>query len=330
MFFSILSLLEDGFLSINNQCRPGGKFGDLFAWVQYSNYLGERMIEKKLCQIWNLVYKNVNLTVFANGTLPVVFQETVQEPNDTIIINFMFENFTAGNIPANIFDVPASCSGHGIVCKGTGLEVMDTYRFHPVNQYKLDNTNSGDPLGDTAFVCLRGMGGPDQLISHFTVKVNTSWGQYGLCNFNSCLSISNETVGREATAGLTQDGGQCTANENLGNWYSFQGNAKCTSEDDFTDCGWFQLDTVKTINGTCLLENGFYKACEADKTFPFKTATQVFLNSFTYDQPSQGGCPNINPDSAASSFSRDHRHQLPPRHVTLDLLPFRLPVLPVL
>ncbi len=42
--------------------------------------------------------------------------------------------------------------------------------------------------------------------------MNTTWGQYALCNNNVCAGGNDFSVGREAPTGIKPFGGQCTNN----------------------------------------------------------------------------------------------------------------------
>jgi len=296
--FTILALSKIGYEIMNEQCRPGTNFSDPFSWVPFSQYVGETELLGLKCQIWNLFLskQQINLTLLANGSVPVAFLESVFIPlyNETIYITMEFPNLVQ-SVNSQVFDPPDYCFGHGIVCEGGNVTDMLTYRFHPPGELSLDNRNTGDALGDTAFVCLAGLSGPDQHISLFEVTVNTSWGQYQLCNFNSCVGISVDTVGHEATDGIKFQGGQCDTNLNVGNWFSFNSTFKCQNNSAVgtNNCAWIQQETLKTIDGACLLQNGFFAACKEDGGLPYTHAVAVFENSFKYSNSSQGGCPAI-------------------------------------
>jgi len=168
--FTILALSKIGYEIMNEQCRPGTNFSDPFSWVPFSRYVGETELLGLKCQIWNLFLskQQINLTLLANGSVPVAFLESVFIPlyNETIYITMEFPNLVQ-SVNSQVFDPPDYCFGHGIVCEGGNVTDMLTYRFHPPGELSLDNRNTGDALGDTAFVCFAGLFGPDQHIFFF-------------------------------------------------------------------------------------------------------------------------------------------------------------------
>jgi len=186
---------------------------------------------------------------------------------------------------------------------------MEVYRFH-TEDYTLDNKDVADAMGDATFICFEeGITG-NSLVSLYQIEVNTTWGQYALCNFNVCVAQQHNLVGQEAADGLFPNGGQCQANENVGNWYSLDDVGKCAEGMPVgTDgCTWRVLAINKTITSTCLNQIGFYNACLADGGVPYTGATAVFEGAFLSDNPSQGGCPAITPPSSSSSSSRSQKN----------------------
>jgi len=97
-----------------------------------------------------------------------------------------------------------------------------------VNDFWLNNTNTADIAGDAYFICTSGMEmSYFQWVSQWQVQVNTTWGQYQLCNFGIvshimltvwidldrffltashilgvCLGGDSDLVGREMSDGL--------------------------------------------------------------------------------------------------------------------------------
>jgi hypothetical protein len=60
-------------------------------------------------------------------------------------------------------------------------------------------------MGDTTFFCsavIYGGFSYFEWISQWQMEVNSTWGQYTLCNFGSCVGGDNQLVGREASDGL--------------------------------------------------------------------------------------------------------------------------------
>ena len=62
------------------------------------------------------------------------------------------------------------------------------------------------------------------------------------------------------------------------------------------NCTWRIVEKLKTINGTCLLEEqGMLNSCIAEGDFPFPKTQQILYNAFASSTTSQGGCPDISP-----------------------------------
>jgi len=143
-------------------------------------------------------------------------------------------------------------------------------------------------------VCYENTFGYDSYITLYTVSVNTSWGQYELCNNNSCAGLNHHSVGREASFGVGYLGGQCTSNVGDGNWYSFDVLAHCPNGTTVgtNGCSWAIQGVHKTISADCLGQNGFFNACIADGGPPYASASQIFLNAFLFNSSIEGGCPD--------------------------------------
>jgi len=170
--------------------------------------------------------------------------------------------------------------------------------------------NVGDALGDATFVCLVGTFTGDSLASNYMVSVNTTWGQYALCNYNVCVSLQHHLVGQEVPDGILNNGGQCDLNSGLGNWYSFVEESKCPPKVAVgtNGCTWQPLSLNKTINVECLIQIGFFNACLEDGGVPFTKATAVFEGAFLSDDPSKGGCPQVNTEFDQSQLFSSSSH----------------------
>merc|ERR1712224_643206 len=111
-------------------------------------------------------------------------------------------------------------------CTAEGVVSLDLYRIHsPAEPRSLTDRNLGDALGDMAFVCTMGENDASY-VSRWTVSANSSWGQYGYCLYvsgkNMCFGGTGHQVGRESAYGLGEGHlqGQCSANADVGSWYS--------------------------------------------------------------------------------------------------------------
>jgi len=264
-----------------------------------------------LCQIYTYTDGSVvHNTLYANGTIPVqIIELSLYTDLNHSQITTLYH--LQPSVSMDDFIPPKICHGNDYVCPGGNITEIEMYRFHPPGDITIDNRNTADALGDVAYVCLAGTSGSDTHISIFKAKVNTSWGQYQLCNSDQCVgSVDVPSVGHEAPLGINYMGGQCSDNVGVGNWYSFNASFKCANESDFHNCAWYQLGLGKTINVKCLKRHGFFEACTKDGGIPYPTALEIWNKAFKFDKSSQGGCPHVAPlDTAASDDS--HQEMVP-------------------
>jgi hypothetical protein len=123
----------------------------------------------------------------------------------------------------------------------------------------------------------------------------------------------------------------------FGNWYSLAGDSECPNGTSvgYNGCAWQvhthciptlsditeiylhfsshvltriaralylkTLERIKTISLECLQSHKFGLTCLKDKVAPFPDAQQIMLNALNYDDPSQGGCPDVPPPQSSSS-----------------------------
>jgi len=286
-----------------------------------------------LCQIYRYTYDyydTIKNTLYANGTIPVQITEIYSYSDLNRTSTTTFYNLQP-SISKDDFVPPKTCHGDDYVCPGGNITEMEFYRFHPPGGITLDNRNAADALGDVTYVCSTGPDGQDKHVSIFKAKVNTSWGQYQFCNFEICDGfVDVPTVGHESSYGASFDGGQCSKNVGIGNWYSFNSSFKCASETDFHNCAWYQTGIGKTIGINCLVKQGFFTACENDGGDPYPTALEIWNNAFKYNKSSDGGCPHIVPLADPASYESPLAAPASDRHEQKSKLPpfglFRLPV----
>ena len=142
----------------------------------------------------------------------------------------------------------------------------------------------------------------------------SGWGDYAECNRPSpheegqCISFEKYAVGREASFALKKKGGQCVDNSDLGVWLSLPEEGMCQNatqqlgpEGD-GHCSWRALKKLKTINGTCLLnDRGMLDSCNREFDFPFPKTQAILASAFDSSDPAQGGCPDVSPPPLLSN-----------------------------
>jgi len=303
-----------GFTLFNGVCRNStAGFQSLFDWVDNATYIGKVKINGNDTDEWQLQSRgsiNFTFTLFASGNVPVRLVQLQQFISTAVTTIFDFTNFSPQILPNSTFVPPKACFGIGFVCSNGSIETLELYRFHPISDWVWSNRNFADLIGDTEYLCFAGNSGEDQLITQLVMRVNTSWGQYALCNNNECVGLNLFNVGREATLGLENDnGGQCTPNTVLGSWFSFPAAGECLDDSTMENCSWRFEKVLKTISVTCLTNLSFFEACKLDTGFPFPKASHIFSNAFRYEDPSQGGCPSLKqpPYSFKPISSTSHR-----------------------
>jgi hypothetical protein len=87
------------------------------------------------------------------------------------------------------------------------------------------------------------------------VELDTHWGAYSLCNGypGVCLGSELRAVGREASYGVKEQGGQCLNNDDIGSWFSLPGGGECKDAADVVgvDCSWRVKRRTKTVSMKC-------------------------------------------------------------------------------
>lgn len=161
------------------------------------------------CNNWLLSVNNVPvISVCANDTS--VFQFRVYSGRTVLI---MFGDIVAmPNVPVS---VPPQCFQPPPVCQQGSWHQLTFYRLHSWIDTALGQRNFATMIGDFAYICPVLLAGNSAFINNQTVisqwqmMVNTTWGQYALCNRDLCVGGDNVTVGREAAMGVGANGGQC-------------------------------------------------------------------------------------------------------------------------
>jgi hypothetical protein len=315
---------------INNVCRngsPKAKYSDWYSWLPYAKYGGQQVFNGTMCDVWELSggagpysYSNLMAVRHDNNSIPQYFSAESSYKNTTSRTQFTYIDFLPNQqFSSDFFDIPWECAGNGRVCQGSGVQVRDDFvRFHEPNNYDLANQNVGDVLGDATFLCSSLLGNLEpayQWVSQFQVQVNTSWGNYGLCNFGNCWGLNQQLVGREASSGIAPLGGQCARDTAYGVWYSMPALGQCAAGQSVGDngCTWKTLQRLKTIDSDCLVkQHDFLDVCEKDGCFPFSNAAKILQNALDHENPALGGCPFIDPPSSDTALTPS----LPTRYST--------------
>merc|ERR1719428_386134 len=175
-----------------------------------------------------------------------------------------------------VFTPSAACARNypTPACPNQGNADLDVYRVHGTTEpLTLENRNVGDALGDLGFFCLMAAN-DSSLVSRWTVSASTSWGQYAYCIHstvagNVCYGNTGKRVGRESSLGLGEGHvqGQCSANTDVGSWYSFPVEGQCKDGEAIgtNGCTWGSTKLIRTVAASCILQDrGLLKVCAAE------------------------------------------------------------------
>eukprot|EP00630_Chrysocystis_fragilis_P000470 CAMPEP_0197389940 /NCGR_PEP_ID=MMETSP1165-20131217/2061_1 /TAXON_ID=284809 /ORGANISM="Chrysocystis fragilis, Strain CCMP3189" /LENGTH=420 /DNA_ID=CAMNT_0042915393 /DNA_START=61 /DNA_END=1323 /DNA_ORIENTATION=- len=219
---------------------------------------------------------------------------------------YVFVTFEAG-ADETVADFDETACDHPPLCNVTVEPGVDSiYVFHPADNFEIQDQDVANILGDAFFVCEDLLEGRSsfadhdyQWITRWNLTHNQTYGQYRNCNGYdppTCLGTNTFFVGREAALGLGYpSAGQCEENAETGVWYSLPSGGECLNGTQPTPntCTW-AAERIKTINSSCLFEtHDFLALCQQDARVPFTTAAEAFRAAFDYDDPAQGGCPEL-------------------------------------
>ena len=228
-----------------------------------------------------------------------------QPPQNQVVIT-TYRNLVVGDQQQQVFNKlnlttvhnPPTCQSKKVINE----ETFDMYIFHPSTSYNISNQNLADLVGDTVFICADSNNTAVdhyELISLYSIKVNSNWGQYTMCNGYSptrCTGSEKFYVGREGPYFLGDHAGQCTSHPETGTWWSLPEGGRCNTSTSILDgsCTWEIIEKRKTVNSTCVLKgNHLIDACKQDRRLPFPTASKILRSAFTETDPSKNGCPAL-------------------------------------
>lgn len=297
--YSSFELPTSGFETNNGVCRPtpGKAFSSYFGWIQSpaAKFNSTQALPNGgSCNVWTLQTPTVLLSACCDSTFCYNFFVT---GNGRPVQIYFSGNAAARSAP---IQPPPACFAAPPVCpkQQNPWITMSMFRLHNINDTTLANRNTGSLIGDLFYICAALVANPNSpivanntVVSNFNVFLNSTWGQYGLCNHDECVGSDNVTVGHEATSGFTVKGGQCVMHHNtIGDWFSLTAVAQCAQNatTPSTACAWQLKSRVKSVAMPCLVQNGLITACKADSVqngFPFPNAQRVVLKAFARTCP---------------------------------------------
>lgn len=155
----------DGFATdLNGNCYynipgMGSKFTDWFAWLAVAKYGGQVPCDSpsKECALW--FYERsaphfIHLSLIADGDRPYQFATVATEGTRNVSAQFNFTTFVPSSTPVSI-EYPPSCERPEAPCQPSTPPVatVEMLQLHGFNNSELGNSNTGDYIGDLAFIC---------------------------------------------------------------------------------------------------------------------------------------------------------------------------------
>eukprot|EP01102_Stenamoeba_stenopodia_P021369 TRINITY_DN8597_c0_g1_i1.p1 TRINITY_DN8597_c0_g1~~TRINITY_DN8597_c0_g1_i1.p1 ORF type:complete len:410 (+),score=71.22 TRINITY_DN8597_c0_g1_i1:42-1232(+) len=290
--------------TINGVCRPStAAYENLFDFLSEAHYESTQAVvqfsgREIVCDWFSHSGHTTKHRLCAVGDTLVRY-EAIGQTSITIVDFSGY--FSVGPFNHDVFDISPECY-ENITCAPGPVEAIEVYNFHDAEDFALNNTNVADLSGDGNFFCTAVYTkafGYFQWISQWQIEVNTTWGEYAFCNFGACYKDDTVLVGRQAAYGFGAPlAGQCTDNGLIGDWYSLPTISNCGPDQNVGDngCTWKVIERSKTINASCLIEQGIDAVCEQEiSQIPFVGAQQIFAKAFLSDDPEEGGCPPIQP-----------------------------------
>ena len=186
---------------------------DPWAWLFVAAHMGTREAYDGTCDVWRAkipgffgVQGSVEACFGADGAARDVTQ-SFSGRGWGFQQSMVFSNVSVGPLPDEAFAPSYACAENfpAVPCEGRGVETLQLYRIGGAEPLELRNRNTGDDLGDLSFLCTQDSGAQYQqkLVTWWSVEVNTSYGQYALCNFNGtrnvCSSGALDRVGRRGS-----------------------------------------------------------------------------------------------------------------------------------
>jgi len=288
-------------------CKPMQRpYADPFAVIAFATTRnGSSIVGGQPCDVWSGVLGSFNVS-------SCIGSDGVPREISFGTTSMTWSDIKVGPPPEEVFAPSKACATNypTPACEETGTTNLDVYRIHSLAEpFSLEDRNIGDALGDMAFTCLSngsGFGGAS-VVSWWKVEVSNAFGQYGYCLYDSvghknyCHGGTGIKVGRESALGqgVGHLQGQCSANLDVGNWYSLPAAGQCANGQPMgTDgCTWRNAQRVRTVNISCIMnERGLTRSCKEEFSHaPLSKSAAIFVAALASGDSAQGGCPDITP-----------------------------------
>jgi len=295
----------------NSVCKViPSPYYDMFAILHLAEHQGSGSVAGEPCEVWALSLKasgyesNVSACIAADG-VPRQYNMTSNVAFKLAGSKFLtFSNISVGPPGDAAFEPSEVCRERWPMppCPSSAVETLDLYRVRsPKEPNSAVNRNLGDALGDMAFFCDLSLD-ETQVVTHWAVEANNSWGQYGYCLYvngqNLCFGSTGHQVGRESALGLGEGAvqGQCSSNEDVGSWFSLPGQGQCPlgAPVGTGGCTW-AARALRTVSTACIMEErGLKAACARERGHaPMRRSAAIFRAALETADPAKGGCPDV-------------------------------------
>eukprot|EP00277_Geminigera_cryophila_P010517 CAMPEP_0179410692 /NCGR_PEP_ID=MMETSP0799-20121207/3452_1 /TAXON_ID=46947 /ORGANISM="Geminigera cryophila, Strain CCMP2564" /LENGTH=470 /DNA_ID=CAMNT_0021182617 /DNA_START=233 /DNA_END=1645 /DNA_ORIENTATION=- len=192
--------------------------------------------------------------------------------------------------------------------------------------FALDNVNVADHMGEAFFYSFVGSGlapalGDLFFMSVVEIQVDTHWGVYEGCNYNTCsrelwklpitpVDPTSSAIGRLTFGNFFPEvadkdtlTAQCGVAQAFGTWYNLAAAGKCEPGATPADgsCTWQQMRVIKTIDARkCFVENAKLMQQVNDWVHvwsklgrPPVAMSEAMTAAFASNDPSLGGCVSL-------------------------------------
>lgn len=286
-------------------------YHDYLALLALGNHTGSGTVRGEHCEVWSAVLQatgyslSVRACVGSDGVPRQLNVSTGLAYKALSEQRYAFSNPRVGPVSDAAFIGSDVCANHYPMdpCPAGEEVSLTMYRTHsPAEPASLANRNTGGALGDMAFFC--NLGGMDetQVVTKWAVQANSSWGQYGFCLFaggkNICYGSTGKHVGRQSALGLGEGGvqGQCSANDDVGSWYSFPAEGECQDGAPLgtRGCTW-KATPVRSVSARCILrDRGLAESCNRERGHaPMAQSAAIFAAALDSADLDKGGCPDV-------------------------------------
>ncbi|CAE8619594.1 unnamed protein product [Polarella glacialis] len=301
-------------------CKPTPQphYFDFMSGLDNGTHRGSSVVEGTACEVWTALLPDGTRTeaCIAEDGVPRELNSTANLLIGHITAAFKgktsmrLKNVRVGALGDETFAQTTACASNYPTppCSDPGSSQVTTLNLYRIRSAKepdeIQNRNSGDALGDMAFLCgeTAGQMYNGSVITHWRLTANTSWGQYAYCVYvdgeNTCLGGTDRLVGRESGFGLGSGPlqGQCSENADCGSWFSLPAAGQCRPGETVgtSGCTWGGAVALRSIAASCLFEQRLLAAsCEREfGKAPFARSAAILEAALASSDPDKGGCPD--------------------------------------